>query len=100
MELIEPSTGSRHFNERSYNTNLADDQIKLFIAMGKNDGLNPRKLLEILNTEAKTPARKIRDIKILDSFSFITVPFEEAESIMKAMNKEKSKRPLVTRAKK
>lgn len=100
MELIEPSTGNRHFNERSHGNSLFDDQIKLFIAMGKNDGLNPRKLLEILNTQAKTPARKVRDIRILDNFSFITVPFEEAEFIMKAMNKEKSQRPLVTRAKK
>ncbi|MBY0379645.1 MAG: DbpA RNA binding domain-containing protein, partial [Burkholderiales bacterium] len=99
IQLAEPTTGSRNFNERSHGDRL-DDQIKLFIAMGKTDGLNPRKLLELLNTQAKTPARKVRDIRILDNFSFITVPFDEAEFIMKAMNKEKSNRPLVTRAKK
>lgn len=99
IELVEPTTGSRNFNERSHNGKM-DDQIKLFIAMGKKDDLNPRKLLEMLNTQAKTPARKVRDIRILDSFSFITVPFDEAEFIMKALNKEKAQRPLVTRAKK
>jgi ATP-dependent RNA helicase DeaD len=68
--------------------------------MGKKDGLNPRKLLDILHTKAKTPARKVKDIRILDNFSFITVPYNEAEFIMRALNKEKSERPIVTKAKK
>ncbi len=102
VELVENShnnSNTRHFEERQHSGRL-DDQIKLFIALGKKDDLNPRKLLEMLNIEAKTPARKVKDIRILDSFSFITVPFDEAESIMRAMNKEKSRRPLVTHAKK
>ncbi|MCE2706552.1 MAG: DEAD/DEAH box helicase [Proteobacteria bacterium] len=102
VKLVEQNSNStRNFNENSYNDNSRlDDQVKLFIAMGKKDGLNPRKLLEILTTQAKTPARKVRDVRILDAFSFITVPFDEAEFIMKAMNKEKNQRPLVTKAKK
>jgi len=102
VKLVEQNSNStRNFNENSYNDNSRfADQVKLFIAMGKKDGLNPRKLLEILTTQAKTPARKVRDVRILDAFSFITVPFDEAEFIMKAMNKEKNQRPLVTKAKK
>ena len=99
IQLADPSTGTRHFNERSHSPKM-DDQIKLFIALGKKDDLNPRKLLELLHERAKTPARKVKDIRILDNFSFITVPFDEAEFIMRAMNKEKSQRPLVTHAKK
>ncbi len=106
-ELADTNFTNKTFNEKGYsnhngqnNSNINEDQIKLFIAMGKNDGLNPRKLLEILSTQANTPARKIRDIRILDSFSFITVPFNEAELIMRALNKDKAKRPVVTKARK
>jgi ATP-dependent RNA helicase DeaD len=87
-------------NNYNYDNAKLDDDIKLFLAMGKKDGLNPRKLLDILHTKAKTPARKVKDIRILDNFSFITVPYNEAEFIMRALNKEKSERPIVTKAKK
>ncbi len=85
------------FNSRNFNS---EDHIKLFVALGKKDGLNPRKLLELIYEQAKTPARKIKDIRVLDSFSFLTVPFDEAEVIMQAINKERRGRPLITRAKK
>lgn len=86
-----------------YNDNHAsfDEQTKLFIAVGKRDGYNPRKLLELLHSEAKTPARKVKDIRILDNFSFITVPFDEAETILRIINKNsRGSRPLITKAKK
>lgn len=31
----------------------------------------------------------------MDKFSFITVPFKEAEEIMKAMNRKDAKKPIV-----
>ena len=31
----------------------------------------------------------------MDKFSFITVPFKEAEDIMKAMNRKDAKKPIV-----
>ncbi|MFN7094674.1 MAG: DEAD/DEAH box helicase, partial [Burkholderiales bacterium] len=88
------------FDDRSRDTGRFDDQTKLFVALGKRDGFTPRKMLELLNTQAKTPARKVKDIRILDNFSFITVPFDEAEAIMRALNKGERQRPLITRAKK
>ena len=95
--------GDRNYNSRSsrgYDSeNRFDDQIKLFVAIGKKDGINPRSLLDLLYEKAKTPARKVRDIKILESFSFITVPFDEAEIIMRNINTA-DKRPLITKAKK
>lgn len=97
------SSGSRgaSSNSRSggYNENLGDDQTKLFVALGKKDGMNPKKLLEFLHEKVKTPARKVKDIRILDAFSFITVPFEEAETILRGINANNDRRPLITRAK-
>ena len=76
------------------------DEIRLFVALGKNDGFNSNKLLKFLNEECKTPARKVRNIKILEKFSFITVSFDEAEIILKVMQAKKQNKPLITRAKK
>jgi ATP-dependent RNA helicase DeaD len=65
------------------------DNVKLFVALGRKDGMNPRKLLDVLHENCKTPARKVRDIRIMDKFSFICVPFDEAEIIMRKFNRNK-----------
>jgi len=45
-------------------------------------------------------ARKIRDIKIMEKFSFFTVSFEEAELILDAFRRSRNgRKPLVERAK-
>ncbi|MCS5420559.1 MULTISPECIES: DEAD/DEAH box helicase [Psychrilyobacter] len=77
-----------------------DNQTRLFIGMGKKDNLDAKKLLAIVNKEAKVPGRKIKDIKIMNEFSFMTVPFSEAEDIIHALNAtRKGGRPLVEKAK-
>ncbi len=75
-----------------------EDNTRLFIALGTKSGYNNSKLLDMLNQKAKVPGRKIRDIKIMETYSFITTPLEEAEKIIKALNRDKSKKPLVEKA--
>ena len=75
-----------------------EDNTRLFIALGTKSGYNNSKLLDMLNQKAKVPGRKIRDIKIMETYSFVTVPLEEAEKIIKALNRDKSKKPLVEKA--
>ncbi len=70
---------------------VSGDNVKLFIGLGKIDGMNPRALLDVLHQNCKTPGRKVRDIRILEKFSFITVPLDEAEIIMRKLN-QKNKR--------
>lgn len=65
---------------------VSADNVKLFIGLGKKDGMTPRGLLDVLFERCKTPGRKVRDIRILDKFSFITVPLDEAEHIMRKLN--------------
>ncbi|MCE3269355.1 MAG: box helicase domain protein, partial [Burkholderiales bacterium] len=86
-------------HERSYENGNVEDDTRLFVAMGKQDGTTVRSLLELLHTKAKTPARKVKDVRILDSFSFITVPFDEAEHIMQVINNDKTRKPLISKAK-
>jgi ATP-dependent RNA helicase DeaD len=72
---------------------------RLFVARGRTDGMDPRKLVNMLKQTAQVNPQKIRDVRIFDKFSFITVPFEEAEVILHAFHKKKvSKRPIVERA--
>ncbi len=72
---------------------------RLFVAFGKKDKMNPKKLVELIMSKVSVKPKHIRDIQIMDTFSFITVPFDKAEKIVVSF-KEKGQRPLVTHAKK
>jgi len=92
-------------SERSYGK-IRDVSIdtkgiaRLFVARGKVDNINSPKLVAMIEKIARVDSRKIRDVRIFDRFSFITVPFEEAEIILRAFKKGKvSNRPIVERAK-
>jgi ATP-dependent RNA helicase DeaD len=55
----------------------------------------PRKLVKMINNETNIPAGRINDVKILDSFSFLTVSFEDAEVILKSFNSGKGKKQAI-----
>ncbi len=75
---------------------------RLFIAKGKNDRYEARKLVEFIQKETGVSQSKIDDVRIFDSFSFFAVPFEDAEKVLKSFQSKASggKRSLVSRAKK
>ncbi|MFH1856137.1 MAG: DEAD/DEAH box helicase [Candidatus Omnitrophota bacterium] len=73
---------------------------RLFVAKGREDGMNPKKLVEMIKQTARVEYHKIQDVRIFDKFSFITVPFEEAEIILHAFKQQNAgRKPLVERAK-
>ncbi len=74
---------------------------RLFIALGKEDGMTEKKLVKFIKTGARTREEKIKNIRIFDNYSFITVPFKEAEIIMKMFGSKKKpgQKPLVEMAK-
>ncbi len=72
---------------------------RLFVSFGGKDGLTPKKLVKLIINETKISSGKISEVKVMDSFSFITVPFEDAEKILKAFkNRRSTKRPHIERA--
>ncbi|MFC1726541.1 DEAD/DEAH box helicase [candidate division KSB1 bacterium] len=76
-------------------------KTRLFVAKGKKDDMTKRKLVEFIKKKTNTDDRKIDDVKVFDNFSFITVPFTDAEIILKCFkNPKKGKRPIVEMAKK
>ena len=74
-------------------------KARLFVALGKKDRMNPRKLVKLITSRCSVNSRDINDIQVLDIFSFVTVPFIMAEEIV-ASFKEKGRKPLVTHVKK
>lgn len=75
-------------------------KTRLFIAKGRQDGFNVKKIIDLIQKEVDIKAYDIKEIKIFDAFSFVSMPFEEAETLIYNLNsKTKSKKPLVEIAK-
>ncbi|MDF2940058.1 MAG: helicase, superfamily [Gammaproteobacteria bacterium] len=73
---------------------------KLFVAQGKAQGLTPSRLVELIKNTAKTKEHKIQNIEIMDKCSFITVPFSEAEFILRAFKRiSGGKKSMIEKAK-
>ncbi len=92
---------------RERNNNFHDEKLdnstRLFIAKGAKDGMNIGKLVGLVCTKSKVKRKMIRNVQVFEKFSFISVPFNEAELIIKAFKSEKvnsGKQSLVEVAKK
>ncbi len=73
---------------------------RLFIAKGRNDQMDPRRLVDFIQSKTGVDQRRIDDVKMFDAFSFFAVPFEDAEKILHVFQKQSGgKKSLVTRAK-
>jgi len=77
-----------------------EGKTRLFIAKGKADETTKKKLVEFVVKKAGTPKALIDNIEIHENFSFITVPFTEAEIILKKFRKIRvGKKTVVEKAK-
>ncbi len=73
---------------------------RLFIGMGRKDGMTPKRISEFIRKEVRIPDRKIDDIVVREDFSFVSVPFADAEDILRAFAHRKADgKPLITKAK-
>ncbi|MFC1751766.1 DEAD/DEAH box helicase [Thermoproteota archaeon] len=110
--------GKRGFNENSWKTRFNDpsgrrkqartngnraakDQhgnARLFVALGKKDNVNARKIVDMVMSRVSVQSKHISDVRIMDKFSFISVPFDKAEKIVFSF-KENEQKPLITHAK-
>jgi ATP-dependent RNA helicase DeaD len=89
-------------NIQEFNSSVdAKGITRLFVAKGKADGMNQRSLIEFLEQEGGIDGKHIREVQVFDKFSFINVPFLEAEQLLAVFdrNKSRNRKPLITRAK-
>jgi len=76
-------------------------KTRLFVTQGKKDGLTSQKLVYFIQNKCGVKSKKIRDVKILEKFSFVTLPFHDAEMVLSYFKgKQKGKGPFITKAKK
>jgi len=81
-------------DEKSY-TEIKDVTVdvkgktRLFVKQGRLDGLTPKKLMNIIQDKCNVTNEKVRDIKILDRFSFVTLPFNDAEKVLAYFKKRR-----------
>lgn len=95
------------FDKSSYseiNSNSYVDRkgtARLFVAMGKADDMTPQKLCDFIKQEAGEGDLNTKDIEIFPHFSFVTVPFAQAEVLLEIFkNKRRGKKPFVEIAQK
>ncbi len=55
---------------------------RLFLAVGKRDGYTGRKVADLLKERCGLEDKHIDDVVVLDSYSFVSVPFADAEKIV------------------
>ena len=71
-------------------------KARLFIAMGRQDGLSPKKLVELLESQGGVPGRFVDDAAVMEDFSFVTVPFRDAERLIHAFRTQGQQgKPLI-----
>ncbi len=89
-------------NYHEIDGNLVDNtgKTRLFVTKGRKDNLTKKKLISFIKGKCKISQSKIEDIKILDSFSFVTLPFKEAEIVLSHFKKSgKEKGLFISKAK-
>ena len=64
----------------------APGMARLFIRVGRQDGVRPTDIVGAIANEAQIPGDSIGDIDIYDGFSFVEVPEEAAERVRTALN--------------
>lgn len=76
---------------------------RIFIGIGKLDGYRPKMIVDLIKTQCGVPDQKIDDVKCLDAFSFVSVPYNDAEAVIRKLNNitklAKDGRPVATLAK-
>jgi len=74
-------------------------KTRLFVKKGTRDGLTHKKLVRLITEHTRISPSKIKDVLVLDSFSFATLPFNEAEIMLSLFKKAKrGSFPLIVKA--
>ena len=68
----------------------SNDKTRIFVAQGLKQKTNRNDLVNMIVNKTSTNKAKITNVRVFDDFSFITVPNNEANKILKKFSSEKS----------
>ena len=63
-----------------------EGMVRLFLNLGRKDNVAPNHIVGAITSEAKIPGRVIGQIDIYDKFSFVEVPQNDVNAVLRAMN--------------
>ncbi len=76
-----------------------EGKTRLFVAMGKKDKITPAKLVKFIFENTGVNKSDIDQVEVYNEFSFISVPFKEAKTILAVFRKKSgNKRSLIVKA--
>ncbi|RYG18733.1 hypothetical protein EON82_22265 [bacterium] len=65
---------------------MAGDKVRLFVGMGRQDGLRPADLVGAIAAETGVPGKQIGAIDITDRTAFVEVPKEMAQQVIEKLS--------------
>ena len=88
------------YNEISEATVDNKGTTRLFVTQGRKDGLTPRRLIKYITEKSGVKGDSINDLQILDSFSFLAMPFVDAKKVLATFKgRKKGGGLIITKAK-
>jgi ATP-dependent RNA helicase DeaD len=63
--------------------------VRIFVGMGRQDGLRPGDLVGAISNEAGLPGKEIGVIEVLDRSAFVEVPASEGDRVVEALTRTK-----------
>ncbi|MBB6401613.1 ATP-dependent RNA helicase DeaD [Methanococcus maripaludis] len=90
----EGRSGSRS-EGRGRRSFTSGENVRLFVALGKLDKMNPKKLVDHISRKSDVKGRDIDDVKVFEKFSFVTVSSSDAEIILDSFKNEKRGRRAI-----
>ncbi len=86
-EPFEEERGGRQRRPRDRDFGPGRDMARLYIDVGREDGVRPADIVGAIANEANIPGRLIGAIELLDRFSFVEVPANQAERVLRALKR-------------
>lgn len=83
--------GSGNSRGGRFDSSSREDVARLFINIGKNQNVKPGDILGAIAGESGMPGRMVGSIDMYDKYTFVEVPRENADAVLKAMKDVKIK---------
>lgn len=93
IEEVHYEERERGGRERSGRGDGGEDSrmVRLFINIGKKDGIKPANILGAIAGESGIPGKLVGEIDMLESYTFVEVPKKHADKVLEAMENVKIK---------
>ncbi len=87
--------GAPQPNTRNHGKNVEPGMQRLFLNVGIKDHMRPNQIVQFIASNGEIPGKAIGAIAIFDEYTFVDVPSEVAEQVVRKTDKERIGRTVV-----